>query len=201
MAVATFCDTHPDIHLQIDVLDSEKIHSLVAEGIYDFGFVHYPEQELELTTRTIANASIMCLVLREHLLARKEPILASDLNRARVVTYPPTVQFGAAITKTIADAGAWIDPVISTNHSRVIRKFVETGRYLSLVDPLAICDGRSFSSFLVKHFEPTIPISLGVIVPQRRPLSRAAEEFVAQVGNLAKHLVEATREAVYAESS
>lgn len=185
MATREFRRTHPDFRIQVDALDSEKIHSMVAQGLYDFGFVHYPEEEAELTSKTLAQASIVCLVPRHHPLAEYDVVKASDLRGVQVVTYGTTVRFGAVISKMTADAGFPIDHPVSTNHSHIVRKFVEHGGGVGLVDRFSVCDGESFESFVIKPFEPHISISLGLIVPQRRPLSRTAQGFVEQVEAIA----------------
>jgi DNA-binding transcriptional LysR family regulator len=50
MAMERFNDRHPGVQVQVDILDSDKIHSYVSRGNYDFGLVHHPEHERDLTT-------------------------------------------------------------------------------------------------------------------------------------------------------
>ena len=180
-AIEAFRDEHPTLQIQVDVVDAEKIHTMVAQGLYDFGFVHYPQREEHLTTHTLVSAGIVCLVPRSHALAGRRRITPRDLDGVAFVSYPGTLGLGAVIMASLAEAGIWINQVIATNHSHIVRKFVEIGDSVGLVDPFSVSfrDGRE--SFEVVPFEPHVPIALGLILPQQRPLSVVAEAFIAHV--------------------
>lgn len=190
MAVSSFRLSHPDVTVVVDVLDTEKVHAFVSQGLYDFGFVHYPQDEPDLATRSLAQSSIVCLVPHVHPLAGHNVIDATDLGGELVVTYPTTVQFGAVIAKTFADHGVRIRQIMQANHSHVVRRFVEHSGIIGIVDRYSVCDSASFEKFVVKPFRPTITIGLGLIIPQRRPLSRIAQDFVTYVADIASSFSE-----------
>jgi DNA-binding transcriptional LysR family regulator len=188
MVVRSFSKLYPDAAIQIDVLDTERAHVMVAQGLYDFGLVHYPQDEPELTSKTIVQTNIVCLVPHDHPLAPQSIIHASDLKGSNIVTYPITVHFGAVIAKTIADHGLSAKQPISANHSHIVRSFVEQGAGIGLVDRFAVCTSDHYEKFAVKPFRPEIPIALGLIVPQRRPLSHPARDFVREIEEVAAEI-------------
>jgi DNA-binding transcriptional LysR family regulator len=188
MAIETYRESQPDLQLQVDVLDGQKIHTLVAQGLYDFGLVHSPVENEDVTSKTLAKSIIVCLLPRGHALADRKRITASDLAGEKVISYPGTVQFGAVIGKAFHDAGATLNEAVTSNHSQVVRKFVERGQGVGLVDYFAICDLGPDDGLVAIPFEPILPISLGLIVPQRRPLSQTAEAFISVVADLAQEL-------------
>jgi DNA-binding transcriptional LysR family regulator len=65
-----------------------------------------------------------------------------------------------------------------SNQSQLIRRLVERGRGVALVDHFSVWDANEFDNIVVRQFEPRIPVSVGMIIPKRRPLSIAAQAFV-----------------------
>ncbi|UIY31754.1 LysR substrate-binding domain-containing protein (plasmid) [Neorhizobium galegae] len=68
-----------------------------------------------------------------------------------------------------------------SNQSQLIRRLVERGRGVALVDHFSVWDANEFDHIAVRQFEPRIPVSVGMIIPKRRPLSLAAQTFVASL--------------------
>jgi DNA-binding transcriptional LysR family regulator len=179
LVVEAFNTRHPEVFVQIDILDSDKIHSFVSRGNYDLGLVHHPSQEMDLMAQTLRTGSMVCIMPPAHPLARQAGIKASDLAGLPLITYPKTLPFGAAIAKTLADEGVAIRNPLSANHSHVVRKLVERGRGLALVDEFSVWDAAAAPGIAIRPFTPRIPVSIGLIVPKRRPLSLAAQAFLA----------------------
>lgn len=178
MAIERFNSRYPGIQIQVDLLDSDKIHSYVSRGNYDFGLVHHPEHEADLMTQTLRTASMVCIMPKDHPLSAHRIILASDLADQSFVTYPRSVPFGAAIFKSLSDEGVRPSGVLISNQSQLIRRLVERHRGIALVDHFSVWDASEVDHIVVRQFEPRIPVSVGMITPRRRPLSVAAHTFV-----------------------
>ncbi|MES2784357.1 MAG: LysR family transcriptional regulator [Pseudomonadota bacterium] len=181
LAAARFAELHPNVGLQIDVVDAEKIHTLVGHEVYDFGLVHHPEAEDNLHARLIGAGEMVCLVPNSHALAGKASINVSDLRGSRVVTYPRNISFGSAVARAFADAGVRISKTLSANHSMVVRKLVERTGGVGVVDEFSVWDADDKGPLVVRSLEPRIPVSIGLITSNRRPLSKAAEAFVQEL--------------------
>ncbi|NPC58334.1 LysR family transcriptional regulator [Caenimonas soli] len=183
---ASFNATHPDVGIQIDVVDSEKIHVLVGREVYDFGLVHHPEVEEELHAQTLGAGEMVCLLPRTHPLAQQASIKVSELARYEVITYPGNIAFGSVVASTFADAGARLRKTISANHSLVVRKLVERTGRAAIVDEFSVWDADTEGPLAIRRLEPRIPVAIGLIAPSRRPLSKAAEAFIVELqGTLA----------------
>lgn len=178
MAIERFNRQFPGIQLQVDLLDSDKIHSYVSRGNYDFGLVHHPEHESDLMTQTLKTASMVCIMPRDHVLTKHQVILSSDLADQPFVTYPRSVPFGAAIFRSLSDEGVRPSNYLISNQSQLIRRLVERGRGVALVDHFSVWDASELDHIVVRQFEPRIPVSIGMIIPKRRPLSLAAQNFI-----------------------
>ncbi len=61
----------------------------------------------------------------------------------------------------------------------MVRKLVERGRGLALVDEFSVWDAAGAPGIAIRPFTPRIPVSIGLIVPKRRALSPAAQAFLA----------------------
>lgn len=181
MAVERFHTAHPGIQVQVDLLDSDKIHTHVIRGNYDFGLVHRPEQEDDLTTQTLKTASMVCIMPVDHPLAGRRVVLAGDLADWPFITYPRSLPFGAAIFRCLSDEGVRPTSMLVANESQLIRRLVERRRGIALVDHFSVWDASEAGMserIAVRQFEPRIPVSVGMIIPRRRPLSLAAGAFV-----------------------
>lgn len=178
MAVERFNNLYPGIQVQVDLLDFDKIHSYVSRGNYDFGLVHHPEHETDLLTQTLKTAAMVCIMPKDHDLTENPVILASDLAGRPFVTYPRSVPFGAAIFRSMSDEGIKPSNYLISNQSQLIRKLVERGRGIALVDHFSVWDANELDHIVVRPFEPRIPVSVGMIIPKRRPFSLATQAFV-----------------------
>lgn len=185
MAVERFLLSHPHLQLQVDVLDGQKIHALVGQGLYDFGFIHFPLNEGDVASRTLASSGIHCLLPAVHPLASRDQIEARDLAAEPLVTYPGSIQLGAVIAKAFLDQNLTMNQTVATNHSQVVRKFVERGHGIGLVDPFAVVDLTPDSMLRAVPFRPEVMISIGVLTPLRRPLSRIGQDFIDVVQEIA----------------
>lgn len=178
MAVERFNIIYPGVQVQVDLLDSDKIHTYVSRGSYDFGLVHHPEHEADLMTQTLKTAAMVCIMPADHPLAARQIVLAGDLADRPFVTYPRSLPFGAAIFRSLSDEGVQPAGMLISNQSQLIRRLVERKRGIALVDHFSVWDVSRTDPIAVRQFEPRIPVSVGMIIPRRRPLSMAAHAFI-----------------------
>jgi DNA-binding transcriptional LysR family regulator len=181
IAIERFNSRYPDIQVQVDILDSDKIHSYVSRGSYDFGLVHHPELEPDLMAQTLCTRAMVCLMPPGHHLSRNPVIMSADLADVPFISYPRTLPFGAAIHKALADEGVRSAMSVVSNQSQLVRRLVERGRGVALIDEFAVWDVAGDQALTLRRFEPRIPVSIGLIVSKRRPLSLAAQMFVASL--------------------
>lgn len=178
MAIAEFNRLYPNVEVMVDLLDGDKIHTSVSRGNYDFGLVHHPEHEPDLMAQTLAISEMVCLMPADHPMADYRVVMASDLRGKPFVTYPRALPFGAAIFRTLSDAGVRPSGMLVSNQSQMIRRLVERGLGLALVDRFSVWDESEVERLAVRPFQPVIPVSIGMILPKRRPLSIVAHQFI-----------------------
>lgn len=145
MAIERFNDLYPGIQVQVDLLDSDKIHTYVSRGNYDFGLVHHPEHESDLMTQTLKTSSMVCIMPPDHPLAKHRIVLSSDIADQPFVTYPRSVPFGAAIFRSLSDEGVKPSNTLISNQSQLIRRLVERGRGVALVDHFSVWDANELT--------------------------------------------------------
>lgn len=177
ITVERFSRQFPDIQVQVDILDSDKTHSAVSHGNYDFGLIHHPEHEPDLLANTLHTGSMVFIMPAWHRLAANQTIIASDLINENFIGYPRAIPFGAFVYKALMDEGIRLSISLFSNQSQLVRRLVERGCGVALIDEFAVWDANSDERLALRRFEPRIPISMGIIVPKRRPLSRAAQTF------------------------
>lgn len=177
ITVERFSRQYPNIQVQVDILDSDKIHSAVSRGNYDFGLIHHPEHEPDLLANTLHTGSMVFIMQPQHRLAANNTIIASDLINENFISYPRAIPFGAFLHKALMDEGIRVAISLFSNQSQLVRRLVERGCGVALIDEFAVWDANSDERLILRRFEPRIPISIGIIVPKRRPLSLAAQAF------------------------
>lgn len=190
MAMEKFNSLFPGIQVQVDLLDSDKIHTYVSRGNYDFGLIHHPEHEADLMAQTLKTAAMVCIMPVDHPLAERRIILASDLADQQFVTYPRSLPFGTAIFRCLSDEGVRPASMLISNQSQLIRRLVQRKRGVALVDHFSVWDANEagmLETLAVKQFEPRIPVSIGMITPKRRPLSVAAHAFINTLKEVLNH--------------
>lgn len=178
MAIEAFNRLYPEIEVRVDLLDGDKIHASISRGYFDFGLVHHPEHEPDLMAQALKTSEMVCLMPPDHPMVDYTVVMASDLRDTPLVTYPRSRPFGMAIFHTLSDAGVRPSGVIVSNQSQMIRRLVERGVGLALVDRFTVWDSTETQQVAVRRFEPTIPVSIGMILPKRRPLSIVAHKFI-----------------------
>lgn len=180
--ITRFNALHPGIPLEVDVVDAEKIHLLVSHEHYDFGIVHRPERLDDLDTELLGNGRLVALVPREHRLAAQTMVTLADLSDQKIVTYPSGTHFGAALRRAFDEQGIRFPGTICANHSAVVRRLLESGcGDIAVVEEFSVWNSTAGPEHVVKPIEPQFPVSVGLIVPTRRPLSLAASAFIKQL--------------------
>ena len=177
ITVERFSRQYPNLQVQVDIMDSDKIHSAVSRGNYDFGLIHHPEHEPDLLANTLHTGSMVFIMPPHHPLAASKTIIASDLVDENFISYPRALPFGAFLHKAMADEGIRLSISLFSNQSQLVRRLVERGCGVALIDEFAVWDADNDDQLVLRRFEPRIPITIGIIVPKRRPLSLAAQTF------------------------
>jgi DNA-binding transcriptional LysR family regulator len=181
LAVAQFNKKHPKLPIQIDVVDSEKIQLLVRQEVYDFGIVHYPEQEDELHSEMLGQGELVCLMHKSNPLASLPSLSIQDLAGVDLISYPSTVAFGMAVRRSFENQNVHFSSLISANHSVVLSKLVEYNHGVAILDEFSLWNQSSIGELVIKRLLPAIPVSVGLIASNHRPLSRAAVAFVDEL--------------------
>jgi DNA-binding transcriptional LysR family regulator len=91
LVIEAFNSLQPDVFVEIEIIDSDKIHSFVSRGHHDFGLAHHPGQEPDLLAETLRSGSMICILPIGHPLCRRATIMGADLAGMPLITYPRTL--------------------------------------------------------------------------------------------------------------
>lgn len=180
MLMARFNAQHPGIPLELDVLDAEKIHLLVSREHYDFGIVHRAERLDDLDTETLGSGRLVALVPRTHRLSGQASVTLADLADQKIVTYPSSNHFGTALRRAFDEQKIRFPGTVCANHSAVVHRLLESGcADIAIVEEFSVRNSTVDTDHVIKPIEPLLPVSVGLIVPTRKPLSLAASAFLS----------------------
>lgn len=81
------------------------------------------------------------------------------------------------LRETFLASGFGFRPHVHSHLFRNLVSFVTEGLGVALVDPFVV-EGEQGDGFVVRPFEPTIPLELAIITSRARPLSSIGQEFL-----------------------
>jgi DNA-binding transcriptional LysR family regulator len=171
-----FSDRHPQVHLDLDFLDSEPAHDLVLHGDSELGVVTLaPAGHPRLAYEVLWPDPLCFVVARDHPLASREHGSLREFCLHPVVLPGMSTYTGRIIVALFEQRGLELEVSMSTNYLETIRMLVSVGLGWSVLPET-----------MVDETLATIPVpeakglerTLGVVVHPDRTLSNAANAFL-----------------------
>lgn len=136
-AIARFQSLHPGIHFQMKEAGSVEIAADVASGKLELGIVTLPLREQELHTQALIDDDIVLVVRRNHPLARKKRVQASELAHQPFVSFEAGTALRKLIDSAVRGVGVELNAVMELRSIPSILRMVATTGHLAFVSRLA----------------------------------------------------------------
>ncbi len=175
--LAAFKADRPDVRLELTVRPSRDIAELARTQRIDLGIVHFTEENPLVQAEIIGTGRIVCVMPCDHPLASLSELTPADLASVPVITYGSENLYGPEVEQAFRDAGSRLRPDISTNSSMVACTLAVKGLGVAVVDEFT-ARSAAFRTMAVRPLTPIPRISVGILYPRFRPLSRLSQEFV-----------------------
>lgn len=184
--ISRFIKDRPGVQVSLSTRSSPQVRNLVAAQSYDIGFCDPTgaSDAVSLYLNEEFRCNCLCALSTDHPLAGRKLITANDLDGAPMGALQPTHSTYQETAKAFESVGAEFRIRIDTQYFLPLFNFIEAGQICSVVDVLSAIsylrsnESRGKIKFL--PFEPKVPFGYSILTPRQRPLSRLAEEFVAQ---------------------
>jgi DNA-binding transcriptional LysR family regulator len=165
----------PQVHIDIDFMDSEQAYDLIAQGKAELAIVTLsPGDEGSMITRPIWRDPLDFMVQREHILAGGGQLTLADLSAHPAILPGLNTYTGQIIKRLFDQQGMQLQVSMATNYLETIRMMASVGLGWTIL-PRSMAD-RSLEKLDVAnaHIERT----LGCVYHRDRSLSRAATAFM-----------------------
>src|SRR5215467_14193541 len=164
---------HPDVRFQIRSCTSSDVLGLLENLEVDAG-LSYIENEPIGNVRTIPlyDESYRLLTSRDAMFGDRDQVTWKEVGQVPLCLLTPDMQNRRIIDRTLNSVGAEATPMLTSNSLFVLYTHVKTGRWASVMPAkLAETLGLSDTVRSIPIVEPEVTYSIGLIIPQRDPMT------------------------------
>lgn len=179
-AVASFVVDRPQLRVTLQSLTSPQVIDRVAIREAELGVAYETFVPPELSSETLVQSAIACVMPESHPLARRREIALSDLRDTPIITYLPQTIFRTTIDRALGGAGVISGVNVQVGLSLTGMVLAYHGAGIALVEPFLLAS-MPFPGLVVRPLRPRIEMNTMLVWPRGTPRSAAAEAFVAQL--------------------
>jgi DNA-binding transcriptional LysR family regulator len=178
--IRDFRREHADIVFHVKEASSREIAADVVGERLELGIVTLPAESTELAVTPLRRDSIVLVGAKGHPLAKKQRVSAKALNGLPLIGFEGDAAIRRLVDRALEEAGVRMDVVMELRAVQSILRMVALGLGLAFVSRLGVeAAGKGVSVIPVTGLK--ITRQLAVIQKRTRPLSIAAEAFLARV--------------------
>jgi DNA-binding transcriptional LysR family regulator len=178
--IRDFRRKHCDVVFQLKEAGSHEVaHDVLREQL-ELGIVTLPVGMEDLEVIPLRRDSIVLVAARDHPFARRGRVPAAALNGVRLIGFERDSAIRRLVDGALEEAGIQVEVVMELRSIQSILRMVALRLGVAFVSRLGVdAAGRGVGIVPVKGL--SIRRSLGVVTKRRRPLSVAAEAFLAHL--------------------
>ena len=171
----TFNRRYPDVHFDIDFMDSEEAYEQVTSGKIELGLVTLdPSGISPLNRQAIWHDQLNVTISPTHALAQRKEVSLSTLSEFPAILPGLNTYTGQIIKSLFQHHNLKLDVSMSTNYLETIKMMVSIGLGWSVLPHTMLDDSVTTLEFS----EIKLVRTLGYVYHQNRTLSNAANAFV-----------------------
>lgn len=178
--LAGFLKKHAQAHVIFHVRSSTIINQKMVDQQLDLGFSMMPFEHPSMVTEELSRAAAVCVLPREHRLARRKVIRPADLRGERFLSFPLDGRMrhlvDAVFEQDRIDRRTQIDVYSSAEACALAAR----GVGVSIVEPFTARDYAK-SGIAIVPFEPKIRYLFRAMRPRYRKPSLLADAFLDAV--------------------
>lgn len=184
-AIKLFRKERPFVELKVIATSTREVVGKVARNEVDIGMCQPSSGDAAVTARLMASGTVICVLPKEHRLARNSTISPVDLQNEDIIAFPDSEPTGARVSEAFVTAGIRLRRAVEVNQSYGACAFASQGLGIALVDSFIHARGH-FPTLAVRPFAPETRIQTHMLVSSIRPASSLAEQFSEQLLEVGK---------------
>jgi len=186
-ALRGFLRERPQVRVFFDVRRYEGVVDRVETNLAELGFALGLEEHPSLHSESIVAGEMVCVVRRDHELARKNVVTPADLASYPFIGLERGTRLGEAVRESFRAAGVPFSFSIEVRYCDTACVLAESGVGAAVVDPFSPGIGARHDLATVP-FKPKTKVAAYVAWSKTRPLSRLAQAFLGEVRRCANTL-------------
>lgn len=189
-AVEEFSGQYPAVTYAITAVTPWDVASKVLSGEYDVGitFISKLPAGLDVMTQVALPPSVV--MASSHPLARKDVVSFADCRSHAFLRLEGRFPMQGGVSPKFSEFWDLLTPSVTCNSTLLLKRLIVTGRGISFFSKLAFLEEISSGEVVWRPIEePNInALTVGIVVPSQRPLSKVTLEFARGVAQRIKRL-------------
>ena len=164
---------HPDVRFRIESCTSTEVLGLLENLEVDAGLT-YLENEPVGKVRSIPlyNETYRLVTSPDGMFGDRDQVTWQEVGKVPLCLLTPEMQNRRIIDRALKSVGAEATPSLTSNSVIVLYTHVKTGRWASVMPArLAQTLGLSDNIRMIPIIDPVVTYSVGLVVPQRDPMT------------------------------
>ncbi len=174
--------------VQIISESAEHTAHAVISGEADIALCSLPLEHHAVELHWIGQSRCAVALPQDDPLAAQEQVTLSDLAGRRLIAPWNPLRLRGRFEKALKKLKTPLHETIETNSSANILACVRAGLGVAILEPVTAW-GMPLAGVIIRPLEEEIPYFFGVITPQGRPLSSAAQSLVSALATAAATLL------------
>lgn len=193
--IQAFHRAHPGVDYRVQTGPPGRIASLVAEGEADFGLtfnISHPDD-----TRLISDVAmpLMAMVSKTHALARRSSVTLQECAQFNLLLQMDTDPLRSLIDVELSVLQRSGRILVTSNHLMMLRSMVKSGLGVAFYTPIGMAEELAAGDIVGVPLSGTRlgALRLGILIPRKRQLTRAAHAMVDRLGTALTELEHSLR--------
>ncbi|MBW0368380.1 LysR family transcriptional regulator (plasmid) [Ensifer adhaerens] len=179
-AIVAFARKHPQVRISYQVRTSNIVRDLVASGSFDIGLAADEVDTSGVLHSVFTTPRAVCVMPKDHRLARKSMITPSDLADEPFLALSPEDTVRLAMDKIFAEHNVRPRIRIETPYGLTIAILAAKGMGVGLVNPSVIAD-RMIAGIAARPFDPAVHFRALILRPPDGINSTLITDFTAEL--------------------
>lgn len=164
---------HPDVRFRIVSSTSTEVLGLLENLEVDAGLTYIENEPLgKVRSIPLYNENYVLVTAPDAMFGARSEVTWKEVGQVPLCLLTPDMQNRRIIDRALKSVGAEATPTLTSNSVIVLYTHVKTGRWASVMPArLAQTLGLSDTIRMIPIVEPDVTYSVGLVVPQRDPMT------------------------------
>lgn len=187
--IARILSDNPKYSIYLDIMPSPEVVRAVEAGYFDVGFVTLPVTSQVLAVDELISTEAVCLMPKNHSLAKAEVITTEDLKGQHLVIPNQPNLAADQLLLHLSEKNIRIAGKTEANIAAIC-SLVANGVGITLINPITAYDHQAArNDLLIKPFKPAFHYHFGLVYKQKWANNRLVGLLKEMIPELPDHLV------------